>query len=157
LRNDPPGVRLARLGEAVHILKGFFSSADTLTFAGEHYRLTDLECFPRPVQQPRPPLMIGGRQTAHAVASRARGRTSSAFRCWNRGPNPPPFADKVGWVRDAAGARLADIELHVNVNAVEPNATPETPGAPNRLLGRSMPSASSSSTGARSTASRTSP
>jgi len=75
----------------------------------------------------------------------------------DRGPNPPTFADKVGWVRDAAGARLADIELHVNVNAVEPNATPETPGAPNRLLAASMPSASSSSTGARSTASRTSP
>jgi len=61
---DPPGVRLARLGEAVHILKGFFSSADTLTFAASITAFTDLECFPRPVQQPRPPLMIGGRQRA---------------------------------------------------------------------------------------------
>jgi hypothetical protein len=34
-------------------------------------------------------------------------------------PAPPPFAEKVGWVREAAGARFSELELHVNAAVVD--------------------------------------
>src|SRR5438874_5273494 len=51
--------RIARLEETVVVLKGLFGS-EPFSFAGDHYRITDLRGVPRPVQQPWPPIMIGG-------------------------------------------------------------------------------------------------
>src|SRR5437870_3008165 len=59
MRFDPASVRIARLEETAIILKGLFSEGP-FSFAGEHYRVTNLEGLPRPIQRPRPPIMIGG-------------------------------------------------------------------------------------------------
>lgn len=56
---EPPGSRLERLAEVLHVLKGVFSDGP-FTFAGKHYAITDLECFPKPVQRPHPPILVGG-------------------------------------------------------------------------------------------------
>jgi alkanesulfonate monooxygenase SsuD/methylene tetrahydromethanopterin reductase-like flavin-dependent oxidoreductase (luciferase family) len=56
---DPPGVRVDRLAEAIEVLTGLFGP-DPLTYAGKHYRITDLDGLPKPVQAPRPPILIGG-------------------------------------------------------------------------------------------------
>jgi len=56
---DPAGVRIERLAEAVTIIKGLFG-APTYSFAGRHYRVTDVEGLPRPTQLPHPPILIGG-------------------------------------------------------------------------------------------------
>src|SRR5690242_9042805 len=56
---DRPGVRIARLAEAITVLKGLFAEGP-FTFEGEHYRVTDLEGMPKPVQRPGPPFLIGG-------------------------------------------------------------------------------------------------
>ncbi|NUR84496.1 MAG: TIGR03621 family F420-dependent LLM class oxidoreductase [Nonomuraea sp.] len=56
---DAPGVRIARLAESVQVVKGLFG-AEPLTFAGEHYRITELDGLPKAVQQPHPPILIGG-------------------------------------------------------------------------------------------------
>src|SRR5439155_6997486 len=109
---DPPPVRLARLAESAQILKAFFGPAETLSFDGEHYRLRDLDCFPKPIQQPRPPLMIGGRQQ-RLLRLAAREADIVSISLLDRQPNPPTFAQKIAWVREAAGLRLNDIELHV--------------------------------------------
>src|SRR5689334_15279158 len=58
---EPAGVRIGRLEEALHILKGLWS-ASPLTFAGEHYRIAALSGMPTPAQQPHPPILIGGGQ-----------------------------------------------------------------------------------------------
>jgi probable F420-dependent oxidoreductase len=128
---DPPGIRFARLRESVAILKGFFSG-ETLTFAGQHYRVRELACVPKPVGPL--PLMIGGRQR-HMLSFAAREADIVSISLLDRQPNPPTFAQKIAWVREAAGARLAEIELHVNVNVVDTSAPPEWPSAPNRLIG----------------------
>ena len=55
----PVGERLAMLDEAVLVLRGLWG-AEPFTFAGRYYQLTDAVCLPRPVQDPHPPLMLGG-------------------------------------------------------------------------------------------------
>ena len=56
---DSPGVRIARLAESITVLKGLFADGP-FTFHGEHYRVTDLDGQPKPVQRPHPPFIIGG-------------------------------------------------------------------------------------------------
>ncbi len=54
------GARLAALDEACRIIKSMLTEERT-TFHGVHYTVTDALGFPKPVQRPRPPIMIGGR------------------------------------------------------------------------------------------------
>jgi F420-dependent oxidoreductase-like protein len=53
-----PG-RLAALDEACQIIRGMFTQPKT-TVHGKHYTVTDAMCLPKPLQQPYPPIMIGG-------------------------------------------------------------------------------------------------
>jgi alkanesulfonate monooxygenase SsuD/methylene tetrahydromethanopterin reductase-like flavin-dependent oxidoreductase (luciferase family) len=57
---DSAATRIARLGEAVEIM-GRLLAGEELTFRGEHYTLDGALCRPAPLQQPRPPLVIGGK------------------------------------------------------------------------------------------------
>lgn len=56
---DPPADRIERLGESLEIITRLFGG-DEVTFDGRHYQITGLTGLPRPVQQPRPPLLVGG-------------------------------------------------------------------------------------------------
>ncbi|HJQ84934.1 MAG TPA: LLM class F420-dependent oxidoreductase [Candidatus Binatia bacterium] len=51
--------RLAALEEALQIIVGMFTQPKT-TLRGRHYTVTDAMGLPTPVQQPHPPIMIGG-------------------------------------------------------------------------------------------------
>jgi len=51
--------RLRIMDEAVTVMRGLWRG-EPLTFAGEHFTLTNAVAKPRPVQQPGPPLMLGG-------------------------------------------------------------------------------------------------
>jgi alkanesulfonate monooxygenase SsuD/methylene tetrahydromethanopterin reductase-like flavin-dependent oxidoreductase (luciferase family) len=51
--------RSARLGEALEILTSMFTEERT-SFEGEHYRVHDVPNLPRPLQQPHPPIYVGG-------------------------------------------------------------------------------------------------
>jgi len=57
---DRPGVRIERLRESVQIV-GRMLEGETLTFQGKHYRTEGALCRPLPIQQPRPPIWIGGK------------------------------------------------------------------------------------------------
>ena len=66
----PLAERFERLEEAVRICLQMWSD-DNGPFEGKHYRLAETICSPRPVQQPRPPVMIAGsgeRKTLRLVA-----------------------------------------------------------------------------------------
>ncbi len=67
--------RAAMLREASLILKSMWTKPTT-TFHGDHYRLTEARCEPKPVQTPSIPLWIGGmgeRYTLRVVAEVADG------------------------------------------------------------------------------------
>jgi hypothetical protein len=40
-------------------------------------------------------------------------------------PAPPTFAQKIAWLREAAGARFGELELHVNASQVEVGGRPD--------------------------------
>ncbi len=68
-------VRIAQLDEAVQVLKALWMQPRA-NFAGGHYRLVDAPCEPKPLQQPHPPVWIGGegeKLLLRAVARRADG------------------------------------------------------------------------------------
>lgn len=54
--------RHERMVEQLQIIKGLWetSMGDTFSFAGKYYLLEDAPGLPKPVQQPRPPVIVGG-------------------------------------------------------------------------------------------------
>lgn len=56
------GERIDRLEEQFEIITGLWATpvGKTFTYAGRHYRLTDSPGLPKPLQQPHPPLIVGG-------------------------------------------------------------------------------------------------
>ena len=121
---DPPGVRIARLAESVEILKRCFAEG-SFDFDGEHYTVRGHDGQPTCIQLPHPPFLLGGggrkmlslaAQEAEIVGLNAnmaagvidqRAGTSATVEATDR---------KLGWIRDAAGDRFADIELQTRVH-----------------------------------------
>jgi alkanesulfonate monooxygenase SsuD/methylene tetrahydromethanopterin reductase-like flavin-dependent oxidoreductase (luciferase family) len=54
-----PSVRIKVLEETVEIVKAMWSEPD-VSYAGTHFRLDGAQCDPKPLQQPHPPIWIGG-------------------------------------------------------------------------------------------------
>lgn len=116
---DPTPVRQARLEEAVAVLKGCFADGP-FSFTGEHYTITELELYPKPVQRPHPPFLIGGggRRTL-ALAGREADVVGLAPRILAGQRSDPSSLtvaaaeEKIGWVREAAGDRFDDLILNV--------------------------------------------
>ena len=123
---DPPGVRIERLEESLEILTGLFG-ADPVTFTGRHYEVRGLDGLPKPVQQPRPPLLVGG-GGRRMLSLAARVADIVGVHCaLPRGvQDEAAVADlaadhideKVRWVHEsavAAGRRPDDLELQFTV------------------------------------------
>ena len=112
----PIGERLAMMGEAAVILKSLWTEPRT-TFSGRHYQLKDAMCEPKPLQQPRIPLWIGGsgeRVTLRHVAAEADG--------WNTFLMPVEEFDHKLDVLDAhcrdVGRDRSDIRVQLVLQAV---------------------------------------
>jgi alkanesulfonate monooxygenase SsuD/methylene tetrahydromethanopterin reductase-like flavin-dependent oxidoreductase (luciferase family) len=51
------------LAEACTIIRRLWTETEPFDFDGRYHQLTGAFCSPKPVQQPHPPIMIGGRST----------------------------------------------------------------------------------------------
>jgi probable F420-dependent oxidoreductase len=124
---DPAGVRISRLEESIAILKGLFADG-SFSFAGQHYRVSDLDGHPKPVQKPHPPFLIGGggprilgvaAREASIIGINAllrSGEPSSAESVQSLSPSATD--QKIEWVRAAAGDRFSELELQTLVGFV---------------------------------------
>jgi probable F420-dependent oxidoreductase len=118
---DTAGIRIARLGEALAVVKGAWSDG-AYDVAGEHYRITGYDGRPKPLQQPRPPILVGG---GGRKVLQLAGREADIV-----GINPILHAGEIGaeaardtlgdstrrkveWIREGAGARFDDLELQI--------------------------------------------
>jgi probable F420-dependent oxidoreductase len=123
---DAPGVRVSRLEGALHVLKGLFADKP-LTYAGTHYNITKLNGFPKPLQRPHPPILVGG--AGKRVLSIA-GREADIVGILNASlasgtvvadPNEMSAATvnrKLEWVRQAAEDRFERIELSMVITVL---------------------------------------
>ena len=121
---DPPGTRVDRLEEGVGVVKAMWAEGRA-DFDGRHYRLRQATNRPRPVQSPRPPIMIagGGRRVLGLAAREADivGFNMSLTAGWvgpdaARSAVADRFKERVAWVREEAGDRFEQLELHCNTS-----------------------------------------
>ncbi|MDY7086540.1 MAG: TIGR03560 family F420-dependent LLM class oxidoreductase [Actinomycetota bacterium] len=70
----PVGERFDRLEEQLEIITGLWSTplGRTFDFQGKHYQITNSPGLPKPVQAPRPPVIIGGHGKKRTPALAAR-------------------------------------------------------------------------------------
>ena len=124
---DRPGVRIARLAESITILKGLFADGP-FSFRGEHYTVTELDGQPKPVQRPHPPFVIGGGgKKVLALAAREANIVGINANLRSGDGNSSDAAssltstrtdEKLQWLREAAGARFAELEIQTLVGFV---------------------------------------
>jgi len=118
---DSPKVRVDRFEESIRVVQGLLRTDGPFSFTGSHYRITDHHLHPRPVQQPGPPLIIGGGgQRILSFAARHADIISINVNLRDgtggveTAPNATPERthEKIAWVKEAAGDRFEDIELN---------------------------------------------
>jgi F420-dependent oxidoreductase-like protein len=61
-----PQVRIERMKETVEIVKKLWTQEKT-TYKGNHYRIVEAVCEPKPMQKPHPPITIGGSGEKHLL------------------------------------------------------------------------------------------
>ena len=119
---DRPGVRISRFAEGLTIIKGLLSG-EPVNFKGTYYTITSHTGTPKPVQNPIPILVGGGGKRVLSLAAREANIISVNFNLapgavnrevMNTG-DQTSTAEKIGWIRSAAGNRFDEIELSVTV------------------------------------------
>lgn len=122
---DGGGTRVDRMAEALTIIKGLFG-AEPVTFKGTHYTITDLEGACKPVQQPHPPILIGGGgKRLLSIAATQADIISIMPRAKHDGSGledgdatAEAFDRKLRLVGEIAGSRLDQIEFNTLVQEV---------------------------------------
>ena len=130
---EKASVRIDRLEEAVAVIKGLLGG-EPFSFDGAHYQINDLTGTPKPVQQPRPPILIGaGARRMLSFAAREADIISVNFDMSPGAVNADVVttgtaeltSGKVDLIRDVAGDRFDDIELSVTVFMAALHENPE--------------------------------
>jgi len=110
---------VSRMAEGAQLLKRFWSG-ETVTFSGDFYEITDAACLPVPHTPGGPPVIIGGGSprvlrlaVEHADIigvnpSLVSGMVDAATIA---GTSPEAYAERIGWIREAAGPRFDSLEL----------------------------------------------
>lgn len=79
----PLGERFDRLEEQLEIVTGLWTTPvdDTYSFDGNHYQILDSPALPKPVQSPRPPIIVGGsgKKRTPALAARYADEFNTPF------------------------------------------------------------------------------
>jgi len=118
----PAKDRIAMLRETVEIVRSLWTEADT-SYEGKHFALNGAQCDPKPLQEPHPPILIGGggEQLTLRVVARLADRS-------NFGGKPEEFAHKTDVLKrhcDAVGRDYDEIEktwspeIHVRESEAE--------------------------------------
>jgi F420-dependent oxidoreductase-like protein len=120
----PLGTRMEMLEEQLAVVRGAWA-AGPFTFAGRHYRLDALDALPKPVQQPHPPVIIGGGakprtarlaaqfadeyNTVYATPAECAERRAVVEKAWReagRDPATMTFSVMVPWLAGSDASEL---------------------------------------------------
>jgi probable F420-dependent oxidoreductase len=119
---DRPSIRIARLVEAVTIIKRLLEGEE-VTFRGRYYDVDGYRLTPRPLQRPRPRLALGGgaprmlsAAAQHAdIVSIVTDNRHRTGRGQNAGATLGAVEQATRWIADAAPDRADRLELNVRV------------------------------------------
>jgi probable F420-dependent oxidoreductase len=117
---DSAGTRIARLEEALEVIKGCFTG-EPFSFSGEHYTITEYTALPKPAQAHVPILIGGGAPKILGLAGREADvvginpnlRVGAITADAARSASAQETANKIDWIKAGAGARFDDIELQI--------------------------------------------
>ena len=121
IQHDRAGIRIDRFVEGLAVIRGAMAPGP-FSFEGDHYKISEYDGLPKPVQKPHPPIIIGGggrrvlsiaareadivgvNGTLHAgvIGAEAIATMTNAA-----------VTEKVQIVAEAAASRINDIELHI--------------------------------------------
>lgn len=113
---ESAGVRISRFEEALHLIKQLFVE-EVVNFSGTFYTADQTKGLPIPVQKPHPPVYVGGGgQRVLSLAAREADIVGFAPKNSQKGldfgdATARCTANKVEWVRAAAGERFTSLEL----------------------------------------------
>ena len=116
---DKAGVRIERMEEVIGLLRASFAEGE-LNVTGRHVHAVGFEAVPKPVRTP--PLMIGGgAKKVLTIAGREADIVSLNFNNSSGKLGPAGIGsstaeltlEKIGWVKDGAGARFDQIEIEI--------------------------------------------
>lgn len=147
IRMDEPRVRVDRLIEYVAVLRGLFGGGP-FSFDGEHYQIAELKGSPRPHRPGGPPIFVagGGKRMLRFAAKHADIvgvsvlMPTSATKADAVADGVPSSIDaKIDLIRDSAGGRFDDLELHAWLGCAHVTADPLA--AAEKLTGRFRASA----------------
>jgi len=131
---DRAGARIDRLAEGIALLRKLLGPEGDgpVSFAGDHYRVTDLALQPRPIQPDGPPILIGGggrrvltlaAQVADIVGFGARAGADGVLDVAS--VTGAAATEKAGWVDAAAKAAGRSPERNLYVYGVTETADVE--------------------------------
>lgn len=133
---DRPGIRVSRMEEALVVMKQLFTQ-EQVTHSGRYYNLNGLRGLPKPVQQPHPPIYVGGsgRRLLSIAAQQANSIGISFTEPGGQMTNvdPATVRQKVDWVREAAGERIDQLELGYTIFVAKVTAGESSAAVDSRL------------------------
>jgi probable F420-dependent oxidoreductase len=118
---DRPSVRIERLEEAIAICKGAWGDKP-FSLDGKHYTIKAYDGIPKAVQQPHPPILVGGGgekllklagREADIVGINPNLRKGEVSADAVHDTVAAMTKQKIEWVREGAGSRFDDIELQI--------------------------------------------
>jgi probable F420-dependent oxidoreductase len=118
---DSPKVRIDRFIEGLAVIRGALGP-DTFSFSGDHYTISHYNGLPKPVQQPLPPILIGGggpRVLKFAAREADIVGINGTLTAGVVGPEAistmtaASVDEKVAIVAAAGAHRISDIELNI--------------------------------------------
>lgn len=126
-----PAVLAERLDEGLQLLEQYWTGT-TVNHVGRHYRVTDVELLPPPVQRPRPPVWIAGYWPNLRPMRRAAqwDGVVPLFLSARHGeaPDVDELRDLIGYVNSHREGQSAPFEIVVG------GATPGEPAAARELI-----------------------
>lgn len=129
----PHDERYAQAGEYLTILRGLLSG-QTVDFAGKYYRIEAGRLDQLPVQQPHPPLYIGGSSGAGQDLAAEQVET---YLTW--GEPPEQVAEKVATVRAKAEAKGRKLSFGIRLHFIVRETEKEAWEAADRLISKISP------------------
>jgi probable F420-dependent oxidoreductase len=105
---ESAGIRVARLEEALTIIKSLFTE-EKVNFSGKYYTINEMRGLGQTLQQrPHPPLLVAaGQQRMLSLAAQQADIVAIA----GRPGEDVSLEQKINWIREAAGERFKDLEL----------------------------------------------